>query len=356
MSITARISTDKKAKHTVVINPATNERIAIQGESNLNFSRSRGGQQSLTGRFTIYDGTYHLILYEVFRKEFDIEKGSSIIFSGDPLEARADIAAVYEVKTAPKGLLATAEMSGDNSNASSELSRQIPFLVKLNIDGQVMKPELDFDINLPEDVQATQVSNKLAQLNQNESEVNKQAFALLMFGSFIQTTMSSTHPVSYQLNNTARSSVSNILSSQLNQIADEYVKGFDINVNVNSYSDYVNQQREDNTNVEVDVRKQLFNERLTVQVGGQFNVEGDQQKKQQQQLSSLTGDVKVFYDLTPDGRWILKGFNTTEYGDLLEGEVRKTGVGIIYDRDFYRLSDLWRRQLKDQTNKDKNQK
>lgn len=354
MSITARINTDKKAKHTVVINPATDERFVVQGESNLNFSRSASGQQSLTGRFNIYGGTYHLILYEVLHKEFNIERGSSIIFSGDPLEARTDISAVYKVKTAPKGLLASAEMSGNDANSSSKLSRQIPFLVRLNIDGQVMKPELDFDIALPKDVQATQVANKLAQLNQNESEVNKQAFALLMFGSFIQSSMSTSHPVSYQLNNTARSSVSNILSSQLNQLADNYVEGFDINVNVNSYSDYVNQQREDNTNVEVDVQKQLFNERLTVQVGGQFNVEGNEEQnkqKQQDKLSSLTGDVRVFYELTPDGRWILKGFNTTEYGDLLEGEVRKTGLGIIYNRDFYMLSELWKKQQSNQNDK-----
>ena len=61
--------------------------------------------------------------------------------------------------------------------------------------------------------------------------------------------------------------------------------------------------------------------------------------------------MRVFYELTPDGRWILKGFNTTEYGDLLEGEVRKTGLGIIYNRDFYMLSELWKKQQSNQNDK-----
>ena len=341
IDVTATIEVQEEAVLEIVVDPASGENLSIMGAANLNFNMRPGGQISLTGQYIINDGTYNLTLYDIIRRQFKIQEGSSITWTGDPLEAKTDITAYYRVRTSPEGLIAN-ELSRLSDDDRRNLSQSIPFLVYLNIKGELLSPStLDFDIETPPGVAIAEVSSKLNQLNQNESEVNKQAVALLTFGNFIQTQMSTAHPVSYEINAAARTSISRILSTQLNKLAEQYVEGIEINVDVSSYADYTGQQTQATTNVALDVQKQFLNERLTVQVGGKVNIEGNE--RQANNMNRLAGDVRVLYDLTEDGKFKLKGFNTTEYENIFEGEITKTGVGIIYNRDIYSLSDLFKK-------------
>lgn len=348
MDITATLEVRKNALIDIIVDPASRENLSIKGKANLNFDMRPGGEISLTGQYIINDGTYNLTLYDILRRQFKIEEGSSITWSGDPLKAETDITAFYRVRTSPEGLILN-ELPRVSNEERRELSQSIPFLVYLNIKGELLNPgTIDFDIKTPPGVTIAEVSSKLNQLNQNESAVNKQAVALLTFGSFIQTRMSTEHPVSYEINAAARSSISRILSTQLNKLAEQYIEGLKINVDVTSYADYSGQQTTATTNVALDVEKQFLNERLTVQLGGKVNIEGEEQYAND--MNRLAGDVRVLYDLTGDGRFKLKGFNTTEYENIFEGEITKTGLGIIYNQDIYKLPDLFNQKKKENEN------
>ncbi len=345
LDITTTLEVKEEASINIIIDPASGENLEVLGVANLNFSMGQGGQMSLTGQYIISEGTYNLTLYNIIKRQFKIQEGSSITWTGDPLGANTDITAYYRVRTSPEGLIAN-ELSNINDEQRRELAQSIPFLVYLNIKGELLSPStLDFDIKTPPGVTIAEVSSKLNQLNQNESEVNKQAVALLTFGNFIQTQMSTAHPVSYEINAAARNSISRILSTQLNKLADQYIEGVEINVDVSSYADYTGQQTQATTNVALDVRKEFLNERLTVQVGGKVNIEGDERVANN--MNRLAGDVKVLYDLTEDGRFKIKGFNTREFENIFEGEVTKTGVGFIYNRDVYSLSELFEKNKKE---------
>lgn len=350
MDITATLEVSENAMIDIIVDPATQENLSIRGKADLNFNMRPGGELSLTGQYIIREGSYNLTLYDIIRREFKIQEGSSITWTGEPLEAETDIIAYYRVRTSPEGLIAN-ELTQISDEERRRLSQSIPFLVYLNIKGELLNPTtLDFDIETPQGISMAEVSSKLNQLNQNESEVNKQAIALLTFGNFIQTRMSTAHPVSYEINAAARNSISRILSTQLNKLAEQYIEGVEINVDVTSYADYTGQQTQATTNVALDVQKEFLDERLTVQVGGKVNIEGDE--RQASNMNRLAGDVRVLYDLTRDGRFKLKGFNTTEYENIFEGEITKTGVGIIYNRDIYSLSDLFNQKKEEKRNND----
>jgi len=348
LDMAARISVDDKAKLTIIVDPASEEQLSIQGMADLNFNMTGGSQQTLTGRYLISNGKYTLTLYDVVKREFDINENSSITWTGDVMDAQADLSATYQVRTSAEGLIAN-EVSDMSEAKRRQLSQPYPFLVTLNISGALLKPELDFDISLPRGVNVPEIINKLNQINQNESEVNKQAFSLLVFGSFIQNNVSTSRPISYELNSAARSSISKILSTQLNRLAEKYIKGVNVNLKVDSYADYSNKTTRNTTNVKLDLRKQFFDDRLTVRVGGKVNIEGEQERSNN--LQRVAGDVVVLYDLTEDGRFKLKGFNTTEYENMLEGELRKTGVGIIYNRDYYHFRNLFQADTLDRRRK-----
>ena len=112
-------------------------------------------------------------------------------------------------------------------------------------------------------------------------------------------------------------------------------------MDVSSYADYTGQQTQATTNVALDVQKQFLNERLTVQVGGKVNIEGNE--RQANNMNRLAGDVRVLYDLTEDGKFKLKGFNTTEYENIFFVYFTKTGAGISYNRYIYSLSDIFKK-------------
>jgi hypothetical protein len=69
--------------------------------------------------------------------------------------------------------------------------QRIPFETNLIMKGELLKPEITFDIVLPEgnNTVSTEIINntqiKLAQLRQEPSELNKQVFALLLLNRFI---------------------------------------------------------------------------------------------------------------------------------------------------------------------------
>jgi hypothetical protein len=92
--------------------------------------------------------------------------------------------------------------------------------------------------------------------------------------------------------------------------------------------------------VEIGVKKQLFNERLTVQVGGSVDVEGERAK--QNSASNITGDVTAEYKLTKDGRYRLKGFRQNLYEGAIEGQLVETGAGVVYVRDFNKWKDFFK--------------
>ncbi|MFW6222095.1 MAG: translocation/assembly module TamB domain-containing protein, partial [Bacteroidota bacterium] len=119
----------------------------------------------------------------------------------------------------------------------------------------------------------------------------------------------------------------------------QYLQGVDLNVDVESYANRQREGETGTTEVSLDVSKAFFNERLSVQVGGNIGINENEQESQTD-LQSTAGDFAVEYKITPDGRWRAKGFNKTEYEDVLTGEVNLTGVSLIFNRDFTSFKDL----------------
>ncbi len=140
------------------------------------------------------------------------------------------------------------------------------------------------------------------------------------------------------LSDFARSSVSQILSAQLNRLSQQYIAGVNLNVGLESYEDYSTGNAEGRTQLQLALSKQLFDERVTVQVGGNVDLEG--RRSQQNSLNSFAGDLKVQYKLTEDGRWQLEVFRQNSYEGAIDGDITKTGVGAVFTINFDKLFGL----------------
>ncbi|MCA1758006.1 MAG: translocation/assembly module TamB domain-containing protein [Bacteroidales bacterium] len=340
INLTSIIEVDRQASLRLFMDPASTDSLVVMGEAALSFAMDRSGKMSLTGVYTLDEGSYVVSLESVLKRRFDIVKGSTIIWNGDPLEATLSLDANYEVRASPYDLVAS-QLSGLSDADRGAYRQQIPFLVVLKLRGDILKPEISFEIALPQEHKGAlggAVNQKLLLLNENESALNKQAFALLLMGRFIQE-----NPLQAEIASTAaivRSTVGSFLSAQLNRLGAGVLPGTEMNVDIQSYEDFQTGQLQGRTEVELQIKKHLFNERLSVQMGGTVDVEGE--RALQNEASDITGDLTLEYKLTEDGRFRLKGFRHSQYEGALDGQLIETGAGVSYVRDFNKWKNLFR--------------
>ncbi|MGI8893355.1 MAG: translocation/assembly module TamB domain-containing protein, partial [Bacteroidia bacterium] len=346
IDLNANIEINRDSKLKIVVDEVAGDSLVLFGDATLSFGIDPSGKISLTGRYEIVEGTYQMTFY--VRRKFNIRQGSSLTWAGNPLDARVDITAIYDVKTAPLDLMAS-QISGTDEAQQNRYKQKLPFEVHLNMLGNLMTPDISFDIELATeerggDVGAT-VTAKLDQLSANESELNKQVFALLVLERFLPEDPLALSGGGGGAEGIARESVSRLLGQQLNRLAGKYITGFELNVGLESYEDYSTGEEEGRTELAVGVSKQFFNERIKVDVGSNFDLEGERARKSN--LSTIAGDVSIEYKLTEDGRFRLRGFRESIYEGIIEGEIVETGLGVVYTKDYNNLRDLFKRERED---------
>jgi len=322
-----------QAKIIALIDPSTGDKLQASGSANLIVEMDRAGNLSTTGEIRVTDGSYFLNYQGLVKRQFDIQSGSTINLPGNPLDARFDITAVYDTRVSPYELIkGQAQLEG---SAASAAKRRQEFSVFMQLEGTLSEPEISFDIR-PGDQQASAISNtieqKLAQIRQNQSELNKQVFGLLLFNSFI---IESGAPVDLASagENLALNSVSSFLSNQLNRLADRYVKGFELDIGLESYkSNFSDESTTTTTELDVGVSKALFNDRLVVQVGSSLGI--DETNSGEQANANITGSFLLEYKLDEDGTYRLRVFRRPDYDIFNDANAVRTGAGIIYKKSF----------------------
>ena len=297
----------------------------------------------LTGTYEIEEGAYQFS-FNFLRRKFDIEKGSKITWLGEPTSAQLDVTAKYIANTAPLDLV---EDQITEQTQRNYYLQKLPFEVLLNLEGELLKPQLTFDIVLPTeqnynvsgDILGT-VRNRLAQLRQEPSELNKQVFSVLLLNRFVGQNpfASSGSGGGFNAGSFARTSVSKLLTEQLNQLAGGLLGGVDLNFDVASSDDYTTGERRSRTDLNVGLSKRLLNERLTVTVGSNFQLEGP--SPSQQGSNNIAGNVSVNYQLSKDGRYMLRFYRKNEYEGLVDGYVIETGLGFIISVDYNNFRQL----------------
>jgi TamB, inner membrane protein subunit of TAM complex len=174
--------------------------------------------------------------------------------------------------------------------------------------------------------------------------LNKQVFALLLLNRFVgEDPLESVTGGGSSIGNTAFQSASQILTNQLDQLAGSLIKGVDIHFDLNNQQEfnYNTGAESDYTELDVSVSKKLFNERIQVSVGSNFDVAGTGQANQS--ASNLAGDVSVDYKLTKDGRYRLRAYRQNQYDEVVEGQVVETGLTFILTLDYNSLKELFHR-------------
>jgi len=355
MDVTATINVNKNANFTIVIDESNGDIVHLKGEAQLNAGIDPSGKINLTGTYTVEQGSYNLSYASVTRK-FYFKKGSTITWTGDPTSANIDLTAIYVANVPPIDLVSN-QLTGTENQ--TQYKQKLPFNVDLSLKNELLKPDISFDIVLPDSSYTvsgeviTNVNARLTQIRQDPNELNKQVLGVLVLGHFIGDNPLQSQGGSTTVEGVVRNSVSGLLSDQLNRLAGNLIAGVDLNFGLTSGEDYSSGTAQNRTDLNVGLSKRFLSDRLTVSVGNNFNLEGQNQPGQK--TTDIAGNVSVNYKLSKDGRYQLRAYRRDQFV-VIEGQIIETGVGFTLTVDYNRFSQIFRKRTRKEKEQQKQYK
>lgn len=297
--------------------------VAVQGGGNLTFSITPEAGNNLVGKYTLSGGNVRYAIPVVGEKNFTIQNGSYVEWSGPVADPSFHITASESVRVS---------VTEDNQS-----SRLVNFDAMILIQGDLARPQISFDLSAPND-QAIQ--GQLAAFSPEER--TKQAMNLLIYGTY-------SGPGVVNTGSGPNNTLNNFVEKELNQWSRKYLKNVGLTFGIDSYNQIGAEGQEvKRTDYSYQFSKQLFNDKINVKIGGRISADNDPGSSMEE---NLVDDVAIEYRLTKNRDWFLKVFRHTNYESVLEGEVTQTGVGIVLRKSFRKVKDLFIRKSKRENRK-----
>lgn len=309
-----------------------------RGKGNLRMEINTDGEFNMYGEYTISQGDYLFTLQNFINKRFVIGQGGTIAWNGDPYEAQVNIEAIYSVRgVSVKDLVDQDVFNGMLPSEQQELSRKIPVDVGMKLTGSLLQPAIAFDLRTSESTSiiSSYAYREIDRIKQDENELNKQVFGLLVLNRFIPTSVESGDNL---FASGVNASVSEFLFNQLSYWASQnkYNVGVNLDYNTYSFAGSTEESEAKRRELIVGLEKSFFNDRLQVEAGGNFGVGGTSE-----QSSRVAADIVLRYKLTKDGRYMINAYNKSQYDEILDANRNKRGVSISYQKEFNRLKELF---------------
>ncbi|MCU0443211.1 MAG: translocation/assembly module TamB [Bacteroidia bacterium] len=351
IEVTANIDINKATVFNIITDQESGDNLSVSGAGAIGFGIDRSGKMSLVGVYTLSQGKYKASFQKIVKREFDIKEGSTISWTGDLLNADINITATYRTKAGATDLLAQ-ELAGFPPEERNVYRRLLTYDVNLVMKGLLLNPELSFMLDMPIPKEQNEFNGlpyaKINQVNNDPNELNKQVFSLLILDRFLPVGQSVSPSATEAVSAVARNSVNQLLSDQLNRYSGKWIKGAELNFDLQSVDDYNSAKGNGQTTTElqVGIKKELLNNKMSVQVGSSINMDANAQNSNAQ---NITGDVVVEYKITDDGRYRFKAFRENQFEGLIDGMLYKTGIGVVYSRDYNTISELLTKPTKKDT-------
>lgn len=339
MDITMALNVQDNTAFQLVIDPTVGSALKGRGNGMLNLHINPGnGIFNMYGDYTLIEGSFLFSLQNIITKKFIIESGSMIQWTGEPVDARLDINAVYKLKTSLQPLLNTVTASSDDDQSGSRISdRSVPVDCKIHIGGRLSNPQLDFSVVVPVTDIETQAA-VASVLNTQEAQA-QQFISLVALGTFSN---------SGSANIGASSGVATGLEMLTNQLTNWFsTDDYRIILNYRAGSEMTGDE------VDFGFSTNLINNRLLVEVEGNYII--DNKQAVSNNVSNFMGEAHVTWLIDKSGNLRLKAFTQTiDRFDDNQG-LQETGIGISYKEDFNNFKDL-KQRIRDRFTNKKRQK
>ena len=170
-----QIDVNPNAEMELIVDPKGGDMITGKGNGNLRMEFDSYSDIKLYGTYTIDYGYYLFTLQNVIRKEFKINPGGTISWTGSPYNAQVNISALYPLTASLRDLM-------DQDQLSSMTRTSLPVNCVLKLTENLMKPTVKFDIDLPSSDEG--VKQQVRNIINTDEMMNRQIVYLLLFNKF----------------------------------------------------------------------------------------------------------------------------------------------------------------------------
>ncbi len=321
---------------SIILDESTGDILRARGNSELNIELTRAGNFNMRGTYEVVSGEYQFAQLNFTRKMFKINQGGTITWTGDPLNAKIDIDASYSVRTPPYNFIL--EYIGQNDRLADLAQNATDVDLFLHLRGDLFSPEITFDMEFPELTGQVKnyVEDRLRVIADDQNEINKQVFGLLIARSFIPS-VSSVVNIDGTVVNTVSEVITNQISFFLTQYLQEsiedvpFISSVELNIGYNVYrNNYTAEaQRVVKTGNEFLVQPEFgfLNNRL--QVSTEANLQTGSSVTSN---TLITHDFVLEYSITEDNRLKAKLYQRTE--PYVFEKTSKLGIGLSYHQEF----------------------
>ena len=268
---------------------------------------------NIYGDYTLTSGKYNFSALGLVSREFNIQSGSSISFSGDIMQSSLDIDAIYNTKASLSTLLADESSVGTRRNVECGIK----------ITEKLSNPRLEFFIEVPD--LNPMIKSRVESALSTEDKVQKQFLSLLISNSFLPDEQSG-------IVNNSSMLYSNVTEAMANQLSNIFHK---LDIPLDLGLKY--QPTDQGTDIfDVAVSTQLFNNRVVVN----GNI-GNKQYEGGGVQNDVVGDLDIEIKLNRPGtiRLNLFSHSADQYSNFLDNSQRNGG-GITLQTEFNSFKQL----------------
>ena len=306
---------DPSVRVKVDLDASNDNRIELEGGGDLSMKYTPQGDLTLTGRYTLSGGLMKYSLPVIAAKEFAIDDGSYVEWTGNPMDPMLNFKATDRIRASVS--------EGENGG-----SRMVNFDVSVVVKNRLDNLSFAFDVSAPED--AT-VQNELTAMGAEER--GKQALYIMVMKTYLGT-----GPIGGGGGGLGKlnmgSALTSVLSSQINSLMGN-LKNASLSVGVEDHDD--SETGSKRTDYSFRYSQRLFNNRFQIVIGGKVS----QGENATNDAESFIDNISLEYRLDRTGTRYIRLFYDKNYESVLEGEITETGVGIVLRKKLDKLSELF---------------
>ncbi|QHS55463.1 translocation/assembly module TamB [Mucilaginibacter sp. 14171R-50] len=293
---------------------------------NLKLNINSLGDFEMFGAFLITSGKFEFTAKDFISKNFVVNEGGTIRWTGNPANAEINLKAVYEVRTNIAPLYTAAGLQAPQP-------KQVLVQAELILSKSLLQPNIDFNFNFPVD---PSIKDDLSTYLADNNNRSQQALSIIVRRSFASGTGSN---LTNQVLGTAGEAVSEFAFNKLNSfISQSNIKYFDLNIR--SFND-------------ASASLKFLNDRLLINGSlysnsGTSDLFNNKTNLLNTDFRTLTKDFEIQYLIRRDGnlraRYSYRALNSTTLNSINDalGVQYVNGIGLVYQRDFDTFGEFLR--------------
>lgn len=286
-----------------------------QGNAQLNLKITSLGDFEMKGDYIIDAGQFDFTANNLIDKTFDIKKGGTIRWTGDPSDAEINLNASYTTRASLAPLYTAAGRTLPDKDQNLRVLAEADMLLK----GSLLNPQIDFNLNFPNN--SGYKTELQGYLDDKDNEA-QQVINLVVRNSF---NGNSSAGIGID-NQTLIGSGLELGFSKLQNIVSQTLGVKNLDFNLRSLSEF-------------GIGYSFFNNRLKVQgnfVNNKYSNDYFNNNVFNSSFNDLTRDAQMTYDIKKDGSLVGKIFNRPSSRDFfnLNNDIYTNGIGLVYVQEY----------------------